>query len=250
MKTSFKFFALIVILAISSSCSKKNIEGIIIDNFDQPIAGVNVTITGSSFQSKTDNSGKYDIEYAPGTINLNFEKDGYISETLSLNISTQVEFPAEKIIMTKKPNGNGVFFVDKKLKDYVLLNQGSIRRDHIYNENSSLFNMETVPNYFNYFYCSGNYTAISTLGNSSNFVINYSDNLNLFRIQRDDGFFYSHEEYGLSSKWSANKPNIRSTLKGNFIICNANLTAGKYCFTAANKNFKYPVDPIFIFEIK
>lgn len=251
MKNRTKLFLIAAVsVFVTYGCSNKNIEGNVFDNFDQPLADVKVSISGTSYESKTDNSGKYEIEYAPGTIILNLEKQGYISENRNFNIATKVKFPAEKITLTKIPNGEGAFFVDKVVKDYIALNNGSVRREHIYNEHSSMFTMETVPNYFNYFYCSGDYKPIAAPDNNFDFIISYSGKLNLYRIQREDGYFFSHEEYGMSSKWSADKPTLSSTTKENLLIYSGNLSVGKYCFAAANRNFNYPVEPIFIFEVK
>ena len=236
-------------ICIFSNCSKKNIEGTVFDNFDQPLPGVNITISGTSYQAQTDNSGKYEIEYAPGSIKLVYEKQGYISEDLSINISEKVKFPAEKKVLFKKPDEIGVFLVDKNLKSYVKLNHGNLRKENVANPHWSIFNMEDAPSHYDYFYCTGDYTPINSSNTNLDILVNYPVELNLYQIQREDGFFYQHEEFGLNSKWTAIKPNLSSSKKDNLILLSGILPNGKYCFVAANNRFKWPIDPTYIFEI-
>ena len=247
MKLHLILLATIAIFAVLS-CTKK-IEGTVYDNFDQPLSEVNVSITGTSYQSKTDKAGKYNIDYAPGSINLNFDKQGYTSENLSINITSKVSFPAEKKVMMKKPNASGVFFIDKKAKDYISINQGTFRKDHWNNPANAWATGYQIPSAINSFYCLGDYTSITADSNKTDFIINLPDRLNLIQIQKDDGFFYKYEEYGMNYKYSSIKPNISCTTKENFIMYSGNLNKGKYCFIAIDKNNR-PLNPVYNFEVK
>ena len=60
------------------SCSK-NLEGIVKDNFNNPVKHVLVKIENSNFKTLTDEDGKYSLDYAAGSINIRikFTKDEF-----------------------------------------------------------------------------------------------------------------------------------------------------------------------------
>ena len=68
------------------SCSK-NLEGIVKDNFNNPVKHVLVKIENSNFKTLTDENGKYSLDYAAGSFNIHFSKENFVSTTLDLNIS-------------------------------------------------------------------------------------------------------------------------------------------------------------------
>ncbi len=58
------------------------IRGVVVDNAIIPIAGANVTITGTNFTATTDDDGLYEVPVAaPGSLELRISKDGFIPVT-------------------------------------------------------------------------------------------------------------------------------------------------------------------------
>lgn len=251
MKKGKGYIALTITIAIILiGCKKKQIEGIVLNNFKQPLTNVNISIEGTSFEAVSDKDGKYYIDYVPGDIKISYEKDGYISESLKLNINTKEKFPAKTIVMTEIPQEGGIFFVDYETFEYLKINYGELRRDHIKNPDCTMLNWTRVPGFYNYYYCSGKYTSLSNKSKTKEFVINSPKNFNLYSIQKENGLFYRHEEYGLSSKWYANIIEMNKKNKGSLKLITVNLDKGKYCFTTNNENFNYPEEPLYMFEIK
>lgn len=118
MKKNFLLLTTTILLAILFfSCTKKKIEGQVFDYFNQPLEGVIVTIANSTFQATTDSKGSYSIDYVPGSINLNYAKQGYTSGNLNLDITHKESFPAQRIVLIKIPTSS-------EAKDLIIKKEG------------------------------------------------------------------------------------------------------------------------------
>lgn len=73
------------------------IDGIVQDENGDSLAGVEVSIAESAFKAKTDNEGRYSIDYFPGKITLLYSKDGYAPKTLEIIIENKSYIPLKKI---------------------------------------------------------------------------------------------------------------------------------------------------------
>ena len=101
MKKKLHCFMVLAVLfstGLIAGCGHK-IEGEVLDGKGAPIAGVTVQIAKSRFTAKTDNSGHYAIDYAPGKLDVHFSKEGYGKQTLSLDIYQKTHFPAETVTL-------------------------------------------------------------------------------------------------------------------------------------------------------
>ena len=104
MKTISLRVSTVIFLLLFIGCSKPVIEGQVVDDLGVPVEGVVIKIMNSSLSSKTDSEGKYSVTFVPGEIKLMFTKSGYVSDSLSLNITEKTKYPAENIILYKIPS--------------------------------------------------------------------------------------------------------------------------------------------------
>ena len=72
-------FAKLTVNAETSSRTKMNISGKVVDSTGKAISGVTV-VAGDGTSTTTDGNGSYSLNITPGTINLVFSKSGYISQ--------------------------------------------------------------------------------------------------------------------------------------------------------------------------
>lgn len=100
------------LLFLNIACKPK-IEGKIIDNFNEPVENVEISILNSGFINSSDKEGNFEIEYAPGKFEINFKKENYVSVTKSLDISEGKNYPLGMIQMTRIPDTTGIFFKGK-----------------------------------------------------------------------------------------------------------------------------------------
>jgi len=146
MKRFFSLLGIILSLLILTSCGSKKIEGKVEDVFGNPLSNVKVKIDKSTFSTTTNSSGEYSIDYAPGNIKLYFIKDGYTTQTLTLNIQQKSKYPAEKIVLYPIPKERGMYYVDFDKKRLVKLNiNGSIKYDY---KTDNFFSWKTEEKYF------------------------------------------------------------------------------------------------------
>lgn len=72
-------FAKLTVNAETSSRTKMNISGKVVDSTGKAISGVTV-VAGDGTSTTTDGNGSYSLNITPGTINLVFSKSGYVSQ--------------------------------------------------------------------------------------------------------------------------------------------------------------------------
>jgi hypothetical protein len=112
------------ILAITLvACGGKDerIEGTVLDPFGNPIAEADVKVQKSTFTARTDRSGKYSLDYAPGALSISFSKPGYTTQKLELNIQQKSHYPAEPMVLYEIPKDGAIYYVDGKAGKYVQL---------------------------------------------------------------------------------------------------------------------------------
>ncbi len=105
------FIVLGAILATGCD-NNERIDGKILDAFGEPLPDVTVKIGKTTFSAKTDSSGQYLLDYAPGTMRLTFSKDGYTTMDLRLDIQQKTHFPVETMYLFPIPIENGIFYID------------------------------------------------------------------------------------------------------------------------------------------
>jgi peptidyl-prolyl cis-trans isomerase C len=116
--------ARIVFVTLLIGCGKdEKIEGKVQDIFGNPIKDVTVKIQTSTFSAKTDESGNYSLDYAPGSMKLVFSKEGYTTGILDLNIQQKTYFPAEILGLCPIPSESGIFYVDFENKRLIKIEE-------------------------------------------------------------------------------------------------------------------------------
>lgn len=132
--------------------TKSVIEGRIIDTVGAPVSNVAIKVTGTRFMSVTDAVGNYRIEYVPGVVNLEFQKDGYLPEFRTFNIQVNSLYPAEEIQIIQYPDKIDEFlkatFLAKRVKliyevlvvsDYITIDQIEIVRTEASGKNLTCY---------------------------------------------------------------------------------------------------------------
>jgi hypothetical protein len=102
-------FLLLVTSFTLYSCDK-SINGRIIDNFNKPVENVEIKITNSGYESKSDNKGKFKIDYAAGKFKIVFKNHNYIDVEKELEINEQKNYPLGQIEMIRIPDSTGLYF--------------------------------------------------------------------------------------------------------------------------------------------
>src|SRR4051812_28004781 len=82
------------------------LSGVVTDNFGHPLEDVIVTVKDFDFQSKSGNLGDYKIGYVPGTISINYEKRGYQSAVIKLELGAASDVPLRRVVLIKAPPPN------------------------------------------------------------------------------------------------------------------------------------------------
>lgn len=122
----YSFVIFIIGITILIGCSKsEKIEGVVKDIFGNPLSDVTVKIEKSTFSDKTDSSGRYSLDYVPGSINVVFSKEGYTTKNLTLDIQQKAYFPAETMVLYPIPPNNTLFYIDMDSKQLVKLDPNS-----------------------------------------------------------------------------------------------------------------------------
>lgn len=114
-------FIIIITVLISFISCDKSINGKIKNNFGEPVSNVVIKIPNSDFKTRSDKDGTFKLDYVPGKFKVNFEKDGYLPESKSLNISQKSKYPIGKIEMIKLPKSKGIFYIDSNINKYIEL---------------------------------------------------------------------------------------------------------------------------------
>jgi hypothetical protein len=106
------------------SCDK-SIHGKIIDNFDKPVANVDIKIKDSGFHSVSDKNGSFKIDFAAGKFTLMFQKHNYIAVNKVLEIAEQKSYPLGQINLIRLPDSSGLYF--KGVDDFNKIPQISLK---------------------------------------------------------------------------------------------------------------------------
>lgn len=106
------------------------IEGLVLDNFGNPLEGVRVYIEKTTLEAKTDTRGRYSIEYPPGVFTIIAEKKGYRSTTRELAVTTSMRLPAEDMMLFKLPKGEGIFVYGEPDYDYTELKKTKVKEGY------------------------------------------------------------------------------------------------------------------------
>ncbi len=87
---------------MSFGCNKAEIRGTVQGVGAKPLPGVKAFIENSTFATETDSGGKYVLAYAPGAFTIRFEKEGYIAQSLELNLATAAHYDAPVIKLPRE----------------------------------------------------------------------------------------------------------------------------------------------------
>ncbi len=85
-----KLFSLLLIITFSISITfaqKYLIEGTVTDNVSNPLPFANIRITGTTSGTSANSNGRYELKLKSGSYTLIASYIGYISDTLTINVS-------------------------------------------------------------------------------------------------------------------------------------------------------------------
>lgn len=107
-----KNLSVVTTLFLLMGCGgRPKIEGIILDNFGQPVEGAKVTIVGTTLSGETDKNGGYAAPFVPGQFTVRYEALGYIAEERSFTVASETSLPAEAVTLIRIPPKPGVWLV-------------------------------------------------------------------------------------------------------------------------------------------
>ena len=117
------------------------LTGQVVDGFDNVVKDVEVKIKKTDFTTKTDENGRYWINFDPGKIVISFSKEGYAKQTFPLNLHETSEVPMPKLTFWKYPESGGVFLV--RVNDYKKFEYASFYSER--DDNSISFYVKGEP---------------------------------------------------------------------------------------------------------
>lgn len=82
------FVSLFAVMATMAFGQVRTISGVVIDNFNEPIIGANVTVDGTSNGTITDIDGNFTLSVVPNNANLKVSYIGYITQTIAVGTTT------------------------------------------------------------------------------------------------------------------------------------------------------------------
>jgi hypothetical protein len=113
IRGGFAAAMLVALLALAGCGEPPALNGIVKDNFGQPLADVTVSIPGTENSITTDATGAYKLPYSPGQLEVSFVKDGYQSETVPVGATVRTQFPMREVTLYKTIAQNGLYLVGK-----------------------------------------------------------------------------------------------------------------------------------------
>jgi hypothetical protein len=89
-------------IALVACDSSPRIQGLVTDDFDEPLVDVDVSIVNTELRTRTDRSGRYALTYVPGRFEVWFAKEGYEPTSISLEFSTRETVPVRTQVLASK----------------------------------------------------------------------------------------------------------------------------------------------------
>jgi len=116
LKITFLLILAITAFSPASFSRQGTLTGQVVDGFDNVVKDVEVEIKKTDFTTRTDENGRYRINFNPGKIVISFSKKGYAKQTFPLNLREASEVPLPKLTFWQFPESSGVFLV--RVNDY------------------------------------------------------------------------------------------------------------------------------------
>jgi len=202
-------------------CSKPVIEGKVVDYYNHPVAGVNVSVQGTQFNSVTDASGGYSIGYVPGKVQLKFVKAGYVETSKIFDIATESTFPAEQTQLMKLPANKGVWFIGDN--DYTDISTGNLIEnetllDQYYNPSLKSLNINVSAKF-----------TILPLRSSYKFLISSAEKVLLVKLLDRDLAYYRNAD-GSYEKVNILRENSNEEISPSISVRTVSLGMGEYAY--------------------
>jgi hypothetical protein len=87
------------------------IHGRVVDVFQKPIAGADVSIPKTTFTAVSGSDGRYTIGYAPGQFDLSVRKPAYASTMIPLSVTQAADLPAADAVLYPIPPEPGIYYI-------------------------------------------------------------------------------------------------------------------------------------------
>jgi hypothetical protein len=118
-----RIYAVLFAALLCTSCkTTPTISGNVVDFEGKPLVGAQVEVVGSTFHATTDKEGKYQVEYAPGTVTVKYSRKATSGtdrdsndETRTYPLATATKYPAAPVELLPIPIASfGVLQKDHK----------------------------------------------------------------------------------------------------------------------------------------
>ena len=96
-------FVSVVLATVLVGCHSKVLSGDVVDNFGKPVPGATVRIENSAFETVTDDAGKFELEFAPGSFEVVALAAGHMDAVAPLSIAEKTDFPMSPLVLTRIP---------------------------------------------------------------------------------------------------------------------------------------------------
>ena len=217
-----KLFSIILLLAVItfSGCSKPEIDGKVVDYYNQPISEVNVSVQGTQFSSSTNANGAYSIGFVPGKVQLKFVKSGYAEATKTFDIASETSFPAEQMQLMKLPTDKGIWFLGDN--DYTAISSGDLimnkKFDPYFPEGAYALDINV----------SANFTVLPSRS-SYKFLVSSSEKVLLVKLQGGDLVYHRNMD-GSYENVNILRENNNEEINPSISIRTVSLGTGKYAY--------------------
>jgi len=235
------------------------------DGFGKPLAGVSVSLQGTTFQATTGSDGSYALAYVPGNVAVNYQKSGYTSALLTFNIATEAAYPAEAVTLYLLPQGVGVYYYgDNEYKELI---RGHVnidqRQEQPRFDNEQLFYNAPIKELI--YTVRGDFLCLPA-GKTLRFIdTDTAHRKRIFRLSGNEILRRSQTAIGTVSYKAELKPELIRSLSPELPVKEVTLPVGRYAFVTTNYDpersrdtggwfFSEPTEglvenPVYLFEV-
>lgn len=237
----------------ATAATKTTIAGKVVDGFGQPVPGVRITVANSAFEATTNANGDYAVESAPGPVAFFYQKAGYSSARLEMELAAAPRTSAQPVTLWPVPPQPGMWFLGQA--QYRPLTRGTLA---VESKEFALSTDQPISR-TSYLGC-GMPTALAET-HSLVFLDNDPAEQRLVHVT-ESGALLTVESYLAASntKVTVTLPvdDVTEIAEG-LALHRVTVTPGRYAFATIGRGFQAVgfedqrdpiIDPVFLFEIR
>jgi DNA-binding beta-propeller fold protein YncE len=110
----------------AAGCSSNQIDGSVVDNFDQVVDGASVEVVGTEFKAVTLADGSFKLDYAPGQFTVRASRAGSADAKRQLNIAQRTRYPLAPLLVIRLPDQPGFMIQETQRRAYHAIPVGQL----------------------------------------------------------------------------------------------------------------------------